>query len=364
VTSGSPLIGASAVRKGEDAGRTVSASRSGEAPMAKRVWADRAATLHTSLAIVATLGASLTFVLTGEMKATTQAIIMAILVALLGLPHGAFDLRVGRAWLQPRFGGSWITFFVGGYIAIAVAAAIFWTMAPAVGLTLLLIVGMAHWGDDDLEIDPSNDAVRLWLAISRGAIPVALPCLAYPVQTTRIFEWLGVDGLSGSLVRTVAGICAMIAAPGILIGVVAAFRARSDRARVSQERLLPLAEVASLAVLMFAAPPLLAFTIYFCFWHSIRHSIRSAQALDPSCAVNALRLFGRSTIAPTAATILAAAIVIFWLMTRATLPAPKALAQVVFIGLFALTIPHALLDLATRSTTNRHPSTTAANASH
>ena len=100
-------------------------------------------------------------------------------------------------------------------------------------------------------------------------------------------------------------------------------------------------EIAALLVLFYTTPPLVAFVVYFCFWHSIRHSIRLAARLKPSSAKAGLRAFIRHawpmTLSATAIGTGAYAL----LKDRAS---AHAIVQVVFVGLSALTLPHVVLS--------------------
>lgn len=303
--------------------------------------------VHTALAIPATLGVSAVIAIGPAFDMTAQAIVMGVLVATIGLPHGAYDAEVGRRLLSPRLGRAWAAPFVGGYVLLACAAAALWIASPIVGLGLLLVGGAAHWGDDDLEVTPTRWPARLVLAASRGALPVTLPCVAHPNEVAMIFRWLGVDAATTSGVFTIALVATIIAAPGMLVSVAQAvsWRRVGERDGASMfSTYMPILEIVAIVSLMIAAAPLLAFTIYFCGWHALRHSIRSAMALDPRSPRRASWLYLRATTAPTVATILLAApIGAYLLVADARLPA-EAVAQITFIGLFALTVPHVLLD--------------------
>ena len=88
--------------------------------------------------------------------------------------------------------------------------------------------------------------------------------------------------------------------------------------------------------------PLIAFTIYFCFLHSIRHSISLAIELDPDNVVNGFRLFVKKALPLTILTAVFSFIALYLLSYSNNLDG--ALLKIIFIGLASLTFPHILLE--------------------
>ncbi len=305
-------------------------------------WLEPTLRRYTIALALLTLAAAALLALLAAPEFSAQALIMAVAVALIALPHGAFDMEIGRRAFRPVQGRLWWIPFVALYLLGAVLAALLWWIAPTVGLALLLLLGALHWGDEDLEKKPPARAQRVWLALSRGAVPVALPCLAHPERVAEIFTILGVADATTGNVRTIAAIATVLALPGVLVGIFHALSSR--RGAPPLPRAAPLLEVGAIAALMFTAPPLLAFTLYFCLWHSVRHSLRSASELDPDSLPGALRRYARATALPVGATIVAAAVVVALILRSDIEGVPAALVQAVFIGLFALTIPHVSLE--------------------
>ena len=88
--------------------------------------------------------------------------------------------------------------------------------------------------------------------------------------------------------------------------------------------------------------PLIAFTIYFCFLHSIRHSISLAIELDPGSVVNGFRLFVKKALPLTILTAVFSFIALYLLNNSYNLD--SAILKIIFIGLASLTFPHILLE--------------------
>ena len=88
--------------------------------------------------------------------------------------------------------------------------------------------------------------------------------------------------------------------------------------------------------------PLIAFTIYFCFLHSIRHSISLAIELDSNSLVNGFRLFVKKALPLTILTAVFSFIALYLLSYSNNLDG--AILKIIFIGLASLTFPHILLE--------------------
>ena len=88
--------------------------------------------------------------------------------------------------------------------------------------------------------------------------------------------------------------------------------------------------------------PLIAFTVYFCFLHSIRHSISLAIELDPNSIINGFKLFVKKALPLTILTAIFSFIAIYLLSYLNNLD--SAILKIIFIGLASLTFPHILLE--------------------
>lgn len=293
---------------------------------------------YTWFALGVTLALTLALAAFGPPPEAASAVIMLAAVALVGLPHGAYDLEVARRLFSSRLGRWWWLVFGGAYLALALLGLGLWAAAPAVGLIALLVGGAAHWGLDDLEDAPRRRLRTAWLAVSRGAVPVAAPMAFHPAEVAAVFDTLLGAGVSSDLVRSL-GVAWLVAS---LPGIAASVSLRADRPTRSALRVI--AEPVVLLVWFALAPPILGFTLYFCFWHAARHSLRSALAARPDDALSrAIGAYARAASWPTVLTwICAAGIAALFLRSDTLLEASW---SVTFIGLFALTVPHVALEV-------------------
>ena len=98
----------------------------------------------------------------------------------------------------------------------------------------------------------------------------------------------------------------------------------------------------SILILNYFLSPLIAFTVYFCFLHSIRHSISLAIDLDSNSLVNGFRLFVKKALPLTILTAIFSFIALYLLENSYNLD--SAILKIIFIGLASLTFPHILLE--------------------
>ncbi len=247
------------------------------------------------------------------------------LVAVAGVPHGALD-----PWVAHR-SGLWtsrrgLAAFSAAYLLVVAAVVGAWWLAPVASLAGFLLVSSWHFGGDWRA--GRHPPARLGL----GLCLLALPALRDATAVGDLYVLL-----SGDAARTLA--VAQAAAGWWLVAafLVLTLHAGSMRRRDG-------VELAVLAALALAAPPLAFFAVYFCFLHSPRHLRQLWQPL----AAGQRRTVAAVALAYTAATL--ALLLVAWVVLRAASPPPAvdtALARLLFIGLAALTVPHmALVQLA------------------
>ena len=98
----------------------------------------------------------------------------------------------------------------------------------------------------------------------------------------------------------------------------------------------------SIIILNYYLSPLVAFTIYFCFLHSIRHTISLAIEMDNSNLKNGLKLFAQKAFPLTVLTAIFSVLGLYFLNNVYELN--SAILKIIFIGLASLTFPHILLE--------------------
>ena len=98
----------------------------------------------------------------------------------------------------------------------------------------------------------------------------------------------------------------------------------------------------SIVALNYFLSPLIAFTIYFCFLHSFRHSISLINELDTNDFKNGAHIFVKRAMPLTFLTAILYVASLYILSNYYQLN--DAILKVIFIGLASLTFPHILLE--------------------
>ena len=98
----------------------------------------------------------------------------------------------------------------------------------------------------------------------------------------------------------------------------------------------------SILILNYYLSPLVAFTIYFCFLHSIRHSITLIYEIDKNDFKNGLKMFVKKALPLTVLTAIFCLIGLYLLNNSYDFN--SSILKIIFIGLASLTFPHILLE--------------------
>jgi Brp/Blh family beta-carotene 15,15'-monooxygenase len=248
-------------------------------------------------------------------SANVQVMLLAVGVALIGLPHGALDpLLAKRAGLMEGWRG--VGLFHGAYVGAAGLVLGMWMIAPVLSLSVFLLYSAYHFAGDWMR--------GPWLArVLLGACVLSLPAVAHVSDVGTIYGLLA----SQNAVAIAEGqhwlgplwICG--------IGVACAVW-------LMKGQFWQVAEIVTLAVSAMLLPPLVFFLIYFCGLHSPRHFLQVWRASADKLQA------GKVAGVYTALTLVVA--------IPAALSFPgsieASLQQIVFIGLAALTVPHMILS--------------------
>ena len=268
-------------------------------------------------AVTALCGIAMTLLLP-RMSPRFELLTIAVLIAFVGVPHGALD----TAFARQRFGlhtfRAWVVFSLGYVLVMLLVVASWWKM-PVVFLTGFLGLSALHFSGDPVSGTPG--IVRL---VQGGAVLV-LPAILYPTELTQLFGMLVGPGAAG----VVAPVVSAASVPWACAVMVCITLTWSRSRQMSFE----LAAVATLACVV---PPLLAFAIFFCGMHSARHILRTvswAQFTEGRLAIGAV-------VAPMLGVACLAGVA--W-MLRGDVPLEPKVIQLIFVGLASVTVPHMLL---------------------
>jgi Brp/Blh family beta-carotene 15,15'-monooxygenase len=97
----------------------------------------------------------------------------------------------------------------------------------------------------------------------------------------------------------------------------------------------------SIIILNYFFNPILAFTIYFCFLHSIRHSLSLISEINKNL-MKGFPIFLRKIIPLTVITAIMYLIVFYFISEKFGID--ESIIKIIFVGLASLTFPHILLE--------------------
>jgi Brp/Blh family beta-carotene 15,15'-monooxygenase len=287
---------------------------------------------------VLTLAAVMALAVLPTLPVFVQLGALAILLAMVGIPHGAADHLALRRVLRGRFGRGWPAVFALGYVGLASFTLWSWLAAPPLLLTLFLGLAVMHFGSEDAfeTLYPVTWVRRLAIPL-HGLIPVAGPALFHPAETATLFAWLLPGTPPESVLAVLQG--ATSAVP-LLVGSWTLL-VLLHLSRWQAPNLRAAAEVATLVLLVSLAPPLLGFAIYFCGWHAVRHILVEGHALEPRRPRHGIALFLQHAMPMTIATIVLG--VMGYMLVAAGARPDVTLTRVIFIGLAAVAVPHIVI---------------------
>ena len=255
------------------------------------------------------------------------------LILILGISHGALDNIKGKKLLKLFGYKSTISFYLA-YIIISLLIITFWLVFPNIVLSLFLIVAAYHFGKEDTVFSFKRKFLKSeCLFFLKGSSVIAIPLLLQRSATNEIFKVLNFNVFE----------LTVFSDQFLIIIICLSFLSSLYISKKKNTNIkgIMIMDFSSLIILNYFLTPILAFTFYFCFLHSIRHSITLIFELDKSFKSGVKKFINRA-IPLTFATGVIFLFAIFFLNNFYKLD--EAIYKVIFIGLASLTFPHILLE--------------------
>ncbi|MES3154784.1 Brp/Blh family beta-carotene 15,15'-dioxygenase [Sphingomonas faeni] len=244
----------------------------------------------------------------------SATVIATLLFVAGGMPHGAYDIAlIART---AAIGRRPLALAVAGYVGVAAAMLVLWSMLPLVALILFLIVAAIHFGEDWTMLDEPL------LKMAAGTAIIVAPAIGHPAEVGRLFAAMA-DGEGGVGVAHALLALAPVALLVTGVGIAVAWR---DGAREWA------AAMAVAIAMLVVAPPVFGFALFFVFLHSPRH-LADARLRLPDLSPLRWLAIGAA---------MSAAAIAGWLVCAMSLPdafTPDLTAQA-FQLLGAVAVPH------------------------
>lgn len=248
------------------------------------------------------------------------------LVIVFGVPHGSLDVLFAHQHYQFSDIKKWLK-FISLYSLTALMIILIWKLVPSFLLIIFLFLSALHFADDLASTSEKVSAVTRWENLIKklyGLSLIAAPSLFFSPQLSALYAML----IDENTAKDIVTILQLISAPLLLLTL--------SLSLINQFSYRSLLEMITAFLLVTLLHPIMAFTIYFCFMHSARHMIRSQFFLKNYSKLD----FTLALCLPTFAVIL------FGLLAWKLIPHQSLqsdIVKIVFVGLAALTVPHAWL---------------------
>ena len=257
-------------------------------------------------------------------------ILCFFLILTIGTSHGALDHEKGKKVFK-IYNIKNFSLFYFTYLILGILIASLWFFFPALTLTLFLIVASYHFGKEDCLFPRIKSNLMFTL---KGSLIIFAPLLFHFDDTINIFKilYLKENLLINNLTYLFEN---NFIAYLLLLSILSNFF-------IYKMNLVSIALIfVDIIIVLFINilySPVVAFTIYFCFLHSIRHIISIILEMKISS-----KIFVKKA-APL--TLITALIFISctWVITLNNYSLDGAILKVIFIGLASLTFPHILLE--------------------
>ena len=259
-------------------------------------------------------------------------IISLFLILSLGISHGALDHVKGKKLLK-LFNYKSTTVFYFSYIFIGIAIILIWLLFPKILLLTFLIVAAFHFGKEDCEFIYNKTKLNL-IYFFKGSLVITAPLLFHKTETLEIFNILNFEVSENILISN--EFLYLFLLISLFAHIIISINKHIDI------KSLLLMDFISILLINYFLNPILAFTIYFCFLHSIRHSFKLSNELNKTSFIKGFKEFFVKALPLTILTAILFLISLFFLNNY--LVFDSAISKVIFIGLASLTFPHILLE--------------------
>ena len=268
-----------------------------------------------------------------------SSILCLLLILIIGVSHGSLDHIKGKKLISLFNIKSTYIFYII-YILISAAVVITWILLPSITLIVFLMIASYHFGKEDTQLLISKRSYFTQiLYFFKGFLIILAPLYFHFQETIEIFKLLLIDNevfySSLNFIET-----NKIIQIGIVSSTLSSIFLFLKNFEI--KKFVIFLDYFSIIILNYYLSPLLAFTIYFCFLHSIRHSISLAIDLDPNSVANGFRLFVKKALPLSILTAIFSFIALYLLSNSYNLD--SAILKIIFIGLASLTFPHILLE--------------------
>jgi len=260
-----------------------------------------------------------------------------LLIATVGVSHGAYDGRKGEKLFYKKF-KNWRFIFYFVYISLTIFVLIIWYLKPLIALITFLILSALHFGKEDLEIYLEKKyKYLLFIFFLKGSLIILLPLFFNFEQTNLIFNTIL---FSKDYILLSHNYVKFILIVNLLIQILFYLYICLIKKLKKNEFIAIVFEIFLIIIAFYLFNPIVAFTLYFCFMHSLKNILLISSELNPRL-FKGLKLFLKQSFFLTLITFFILFVGLIFLINFEFLE--KSIEKIIFIGLASLTLPHIVL---------------------
>ena len=274
-----------------------------------------------------------------KMNINISPLICLFLILLIGVSHGSLDHIKGKKLFEILKIKNISSFYLI-YILITFFIIILWIFLPTFSLIIFLIIASFHFGKEDTEFLFFERSYLIQLMyLLKGSLVILAPMYFHFDETISIFKLLLVEN------ETFYTILSFVEEKNILLLSIIISSISSIYLFTKQfeiKKFTIFLDYFSIILLNYFLSPLVAFTMYFCFLHSIRHSITLVFEIDKNNLKNGVLTFIKKAMPLTFLTAVLCIVGLYFLNKNYGFD--NSILKLIFIGLASLTFPHILLE--------------------
>jgi len=266
-------------------------------------------------------------------------VICLFLILTIGISHGSLDYIKGKKLLNIFKINNFYLFFLV-YTLLSLIIIILWLIFPATSLIIFLLVASYHFGKEDTEFLTNKNLIsNQLLYFFKGLLIIISPLQFHFEETINIFKLLFMENekfyifLSFTEDNKILPIIFLLSVSSSIFLFTKNFKFINFSVFL---------DFFSILILNYYLSPIIAFTFYFCFLHSIRHSFSLIFQLNSENFKNGFLIFLKKALPLTILTAIIYLTTLFYL--NSSYEFDDAILKVIFIGLASLTFPHILLE--------------------
>lgn len=225
------------------------------------------------------LGIALVFILFPSIPQEVQFAVVALILMLVGIPHGGIDHLIHN----PQIGPNGLLRFILRYLLLMLAYGLIWWLLPLAALLAFLGMSAYHFGQSHFIGRPQHAKLDALLFLGKGSFFLALILFGNWQETLAILKPITTIDLSTNQRFLLLGL--------LLVATLGTQLLKRDSLRWGDAL-----DYLVLAPLLFFSPLLISFIVYFGFWHSLPSMLAEYAYLKTIPAFDTPAKFGKQLL--------------------------------------------------------------------